>query len=248
MKLFDHFLTEYSYVWVKICRVSSQILLGFFHKISTRNSFWKRFQKHVALQGAPLSRFVKFCPNFYNFILSSYCAKMFRKHLHKYFHLSFVSSQRGTSKKKTQKNIEGRKAKTFYFRKKNKFSSFVCSRSGIYYALFLGCFDLKFLRDIPYCVYWVVAEIWASNSFPKIWNQYFIRHCHDWKESSYLCEIVVSFSNWILVRFSWNLLRFIPNSVGILPKDFNKKFFLENVPKTSCTLRHSSFQICEILP
>jgi len=61
------FLTEYSSVWVETCCISSQSLLGFFHKISTRNYFWKMFQKRLALQGAPLSRFAKFCHTFYNF-------------------------------------------------------------------------------------------------------------------------------------------------------------------------------------
>jgi len=41
VKQFNHFLTKYSSVWVEICRVSSQILLGFFHKISTRIFFLK---------------------------------------------------------------------------------------------------------------------------------------------------------------------------------------------------------------
>jgi len=46
-----------------------------------------------------------------------------------------------------------------------------------YYALFLRCFDLNFLLDISYCVYWVVAEIWDSNLFHKICNKFFIHHC-----------------------------------------------------------------------
>jgi len=58
------------------------------------------FQKLLALQGAPHSRFAKFCPSFYNFILSSYYAEKFQKHLHKKFYMSFVSSQGGTSKEK----------------------------------------------------------------------------------------------------------------------------------------------------
>ena len=41
VKLFDHFLTGYSFFWAEICRASSQILLVFFHKISSRNYFWK---------------------------------------------------------------------------------------------------------------------------------------------------------------------------------------------------------------
>jgi len=170
LKLFDHFLTEYSSVWAEICRISSHILLGFFHKISTRNYFWKMFPKIRALEVAPLSRFAKFCPSFCNFILNSYYAEKFWKHLHKYFHMSFYSNQGSTSKKKTQKNILWRKSGRFVFIK-NKFFCFDWSRSGIYYPLFLGCFDLKFfLSDIPYCVYWVVTEITVSNSFHKISN------------------------------------------------------------------------------
>jgi len=59
--------------------------------------------------------------------------------------MSLVSSQGGTSKKKTKKKIYGRKVRKFCFWK-NKFSSFVYSQSGTYYALFLGCFDLKFYQ------------------------------------------------------------------------------------------------------
>jgi len=80
MKLFDHFPTEYWSVGVEIFQVSSQILLGFFHKISSRNSFWKIFETLLALQGAALSRFAKFHMSFSNFILSLYFAEKFRKH------------------------------------------------------------------------------------------------------------------------------------------------------------------------
>ena len=41
VKLFDHFLTEYSSVWVEICSVSSQILLEFFLKFQQEFFFWK---------------------------------------------------------------------------------------------------------------------------------------------------------------------------------------------------------------
>ena len=59
------------------------------------------FEKILSLVGATLSRFAIFCPSFYNFILSSYYAESSEKHLRKYFHMSFVYSQGGTSKKKT---------------------------------------------------------------------------------------------------------------------------------------------------
>jgi len=120
LKLFDHCLTKYSSVWAEICRVSSQILLGFFHKITTIISFWKMVQKLLALNGAPLSKYAKFRLSYFNFILSSYHAEKFWKHLQKYFYMSFLS-QGGTSKKKTQSYV----------------SSFVCSQSETYYTLSL---------------------------------------------------------------------------------------------------------------
>jgi len=81
-----------------------------------------------------------------------------------------LTSRRHIQKENTEKDIR-KKIRTFCFRK-NKFSIIVCSRSGTYYAIFVGCLDLKFLPNIPYCVYWVVAEIWASNSFHKICNDF----------------------------------------------------------------------------
>jgi len=63
------------------------------------------FEKLHALQGAPFSKIAKFCSSFCNFILSSYYVEKLQNHLHKYFHMLFVSYQRGTSKKETQKKI-----------------------------------------------------------------------------------------------------------------------------------------------
>ena len=117
VKLFYHFLTEYSSDWTETCRVSFQILLGVFHKISTRISFWKMFLKLLSLQGSSLSRFTTFFRSFCIFILSSYCAEKFW-HLHKYFHMSFVSWQGGTFKMKTQKkDIRGEKPERSVFEK-----------------------------------------------------------------------------------------------------------------------------------
>ena len=87
------------------------------------------FQKLLGLQGAPISRFAEFCPSFCKFILSSYYADMFRKYLHKYFHMSFVSSQGGTPNKKTQKKIKGRKAGR---------SIFIKTSSPVLFALGMG--------------------------------------------------------------------------------------------------------------
>ena len=112
----------------------------------------------------------------------------------------------------------------FCFRK----TSFVHSRSGTYYFLLLGCFGLKSLPDVHHCVYWVLAEIWAPDSFHKIDNKIFIDHCQGWKEGSFVCETVWFFPRWILIRLTWNLSHFVPNSVEILTWNFREKIFWEN--------------------
>jgi len=55
------------------------------------------------------------------------------------------------------------------------------------------CFDMKFLPDVPYCLYWVVAEIKPSISSHKICNKFFIDHCQRWKEGPCMCETVFFF-------------------------------------------------------
>ena len=56
------------------------------------------------------------------------------------------------------------------------------------------------------------------------------------------------FCGWILIRFTWNLSRFVLNSVEILTWNFRKKLFRENVLEILCRLRLSSTKTCEILP
>jgi len=114
------------------------IFLGFLHRISSRNCFGKNFQKFHALQGCPRFSFVKFCPSFCNFILSSYYVDN-RKSYTSTFICFFLSSKEARPKK-TQNKIYGRKAIMFCFWK-NKFSSFC-------FALGLGLIHL-----IP-CVFW----------------------------------------------------------------------------------------------
>jgi len=88
--------------------------------------------------------------------------------------------------------IRGRKARTFCFQK----TSFVHSRSGIYYAFLLGCFGMKSLPGVRHCVYWVFAEIGAPDLSHKTGNKLFIDHCQDWKEGLFVCETVWFFS-WV---------------------------------------------------
>ena len=53
---------------------------------------------------------------------------------------------------------------------------------------------LKFLPDIPHCVYGVLAKIWAPDSSHKIGDKFFIHHCQGRKDESFVCETVWFFS------------------------------------------------------
>ena len=56
------------------------------------------------------------------------------------------------------------------------------------------------------------------------------------------------FHGWILIRLTWNLLRFFPNSVDILTWNFRKKLFREDFSEILCKPRLSPTKTCEILP
>ena len=92
----------------------------------------------------------------------------------------------------TKRRYGEEKARRFFFRK----TSFVHYRSGTYYALLLGCFGLKSLPEVRHCVYWVLAEISATDSSHKILNKLIIDHYQGCKEGSFVRETVWFFS-WV---------------------------------------------------
>jgi len=54
------------------------------------------------------------------------------------------------------------------------------------------------------------------------------------------------FRGWILIGLTWNMSRFVPNSVEILGWNFRKKLFRENFSEILCKPRLSSTESCEI--
>jgi len=73
-----------------------------------------------------------------------------------------------------------------------------------------------------------MTEIWASNSFDKICNDFFIDHCHNKKENSHELKYIV-----FRPKFCWDY------SIR-----FEKEIIFE---KCSRNFLRSAFQICEIL-
>ena len=141
-----------------------------------------------------------------------------------------------TSIKYHKKNILGKKPKTFCFRK----TSFVHPLSGTYYALLFGYFCLKFLPDVLHHVYWVFDEIWAPDSSLKIGNKFFIHHCQNWKEGSFVCE-TVWFSSWANTDpFYLKFVDFCPKFSGDSYVEFQEKTmsgqFFRNFVQTKAIL------------
>jgi len=112
----------------------------------------------------------------------------------------------------------------FYFQK----TSFVHFRSGTYYALLFGYFGLKFLPDIRHYVYWVSTEIWGPNSSHIICNKFFIHHCQGRKESSFVCETVLFFSQVNTHPFDLKFVTFGPKFSPDSYVEFQEKTILGN--------------------
>jgi len=141
-----------------------------------------------------------------------------------------------------KKEIGGKKIQDVLFSE----NQFCYSRSGTYYALLLGCFGLKFLRDVRHCVYWVLAEIWGPNSSHKIGNNFFFINVRAERKVRLCVKLFDFFRGQILIRLTWNLSCFVPNSVEILTWNFRKKLFRENFSEILWKPRLSSTKTCEI--
>ena len=82
---------------------------------------------------------------------------------------------------------------------------------------------MKFLPDIHHCVYWVLAEVWASDKSHKIGNKSFIRHCQGWKQGSIVCETIWFFS-WVNTHpFDLEFVAFCPKFSGDSWEEFQEK-------------------------
>ena len=56
------------------------------------------------------------------------------------------------------------------------------------------------------------------------------------------------FRGWLLICLTWNLSRFVPNSMEILTWNFRKKLFRENFSEFFVQTKASSTKTCEISP
>ena len=178
---------------------------------------------------------MKFRPNFWNFIVGPYCAE---KNSHKYFRMLFAPRQGGTSINESQKEDT-----TFFFFEK-----------PVLFTLGLGLSTPYFLGILV----WKFYETFVTVSI-KFWLRFEprirpTRLAVDFLFVTFKAERKVRlcvkqfdfFRGWILIRLSWNLSRFVPNSVEILGWNFRKQLFRENFSEILCKPTLSSTETCEI--
>jgi len=78
------------------------------------------------------------------------------------------------------------------------------------------------------------AEIWAPHSSHKIDNKFLVITARAEGKVRWCVKLFDFFRGWILIRLTWNMSRFVPNSVEIVTWNFRKKLFRKNFPEILC--------------
>ena len=96
----------------------------------------------------------------------------------------------------------------------------------------------------------VSIEFWLRFE-PQIHPTRLAINFYSWQpglKARFVCvwNCLIFFLGWILIRLTWSLSRFVPNSVEILGWNFRKKLFQENFSEILCKPRLSSTEACEI--
>jgi len=232
------FVVEYATVWPDICRVLSQIQWRFLRGISGKNYFGRIFRKFCANQGYPLPKLVKFrqflfwvriaLKRFTQILPYAVCTQV-RTHVHK----------RITKRRYGEEN-PGR----FVFGKPVLFTLGLRLTTPFSLGVLVWNFYHTFVTGS--IEFWLRFEAQIRPARLAI-NFLFITASAERKVR--LCaKLFDFFRGRILIRLTWNLSRFVPNSVEILTWDFRKKLFWENFSKILCKPRLSSTETCEISP
>ena len=236
---FIFFLGEYSSVWPEICRVFSPIQSRFLRGILGKNYFGKIFHKFCANQGYQ---------NLWNFVILSAIFFRVRIVLEKFTQvLSYVVStqvRRHVHKKITKRRYRVEKPRRSVFGTPILFTLGL----GLNTPYSLGIFDWNFYQTlvIVSIKFWLRSEPHIRPTGFAV-NILFITARVERKV--HLCvKLFYFFPRWILIRLTWNLSRFVPNSVEILTWNFRKKLFRENFSEILWKPRLSSNKTCEIPP
>ena len=232
---------EYSSVWPEICRVLSQIQWRFLREISGKTVSGEFFRNFVQTKAILYE-------NLWNFALLSAIPFRVRIALKKLTQvLSYAvctQVRRHVHKQITERRYGEEKPGRLVFGKPVLFAPGL----GLTTPYSLGILVWNFYQTFVTvsAVFWLRFEPQTRPTRFAI-NFLFITARAERKVR--LCvKLFDFFRGRILIRLTWNLSRFVPNSVEILTWDFRKKLFRENFSEISCKPRLSSTETCEISP
>jgi len=236
------FLGEYSSVWPEICRVLSQIQWRFLHRISGQNHFGIIFQKFCAKPRLSSTKTCKISPYFLQFFFRVHIA--LKKFTQVLSYVVCTQVRRHVHKQITERRYGEEKPGRFVFGKPVLFT--LGMRLTAPYSL--GILDWNFYQTFVN----VSIECWLRferQTRPTRFaiNFLFITARVDRKVHSRV-KLFDFFTGWILIRLTWNLSRFVPNSVEILTRNFWTKPSRENFSEILRKTKASSSKTCEISP
>jgi len=219
------FLGEYSSIWREIYRVLSQIQSILLHGISGKNysgTIFLKFCEKPRQSSSKICEISPYFPQFY-FVLKN-CVEKFtqvlscaictlrRRHVHKQI---------------TKRRYKEEKPGHFVFEK------LVLFTLGLGHATpySLGLLVWKFYQTfVIVCIeFWLRFEPQVCPTRFSI-NFLFIIVRVEMKVRLRV-KLFDFFSRWILIRLTWNLSRFVPNSIQTLTWNFSKKLFRDNFSK-----------------
>jgi len=213
---------ESSSVWPEIFRVLSQIKWRFLNEVSGKNNFGRFFSEIYTQTKAILYK------NLWNFallsaifILRPYCTEKIQTST---FICCLHPGKEERPQTNHEKKIRGRKAWMFVSEKSVLFTLGL----GLTTHYSLGVFGWNFYHTFLT----VSIQFWPrveSQIRPIRWAINFSLITARAERKVCLCvKLFDFFRGWILLRLTWNLSRFVPNSVEILTWSFWKKLFWEN--------------------
>ena len=147
------------------------------------------------------------------------------KNSHKYFHVLFAFCEwRHIHKQITKRRYREQKPGHFVFGKPVLFTLGL----GLTTPYSLGLFVWKFYQTfIIVCIeFWLRFE---PQIRPTRFSINFLFITARVERKARLCvKLFDFFPRWILIRLTWNLWRFVPNTVHIHTRNFRKKLFRDN--------------------
>jgi len=233
------FVGEYLYVWPEICRVLSQTQWRFLRGISGKKLFRENFSEILCKP----RRSTKTCE------ISPYFPKLYSGSVLRWKIFTRVLSyvvctqvRRHVHKQITKRRYGGEKPWRFVFGKLVLFTLGL----GLTTPYSLGILVWNFYQTFVtvFTEFWLRLEPQICPT--RLAINFLIITARAQRKVRLCVKLFDFFRGRILVRLTWNLSSFVPNSVEILTWNFRKKLFRENFSEIFCKPRLSSTKTCEI--